>query len=84
MGKILYPCNICMLILRKDVDLAMLDSKKLTNDCKLVRRSDGTIDLVREYSSVRIFDFYWDQGIRIKKIWHAGGSRNPKFQQPEI
>lgn len=73
-----------MNILRKDVDLAMLDAKKLTNDCKLVRRADGTIDLVREYSSVRIFDFYWDQGIRIKKIWHAGGSRNPKFQQPEI
>jgi hypothetical protein len=73
-----------MEILRKGVDLAELDAKKLTNDCKFVRRSNGTVDLIREYSSVRIFDFYWDQGIRILKIWHAGGTRNPKFQSPEF
>lgn len=73
-----------MLILREDVDLESLNIKKLTNDCKLVRRRDGSVDLVREYSSVRIFDFYWDRGIHISRIWHAGGSRNPKFESPEF
>lgn len=73
-----------MLILREDVDLESLNTKKLTNDCKLVRRRNGSIDLVREYSSVRIFDFYWDRGIRISRIWHAGGTRNPKFESPEF
>lgn len=73
-----------MLILREDVDLESLNRKRLTNDCKLVRRRDGSVDLVREYSSVRIFDFYWDRGIRISRIWHAGGSRNPKFESPEF
>jgi hypothetical protein len=73
-----------MLILREDVDPTTLNIRNLTNDCKFVRRADGSIDLVREYSSVRIFDHYWDRGILIKKIWHTGGTRNPKFQQPEF
>lgn len=72
------------MVLRENVDLTDLDSRKLTNDCKLVGRSNGTVDLVKEFSSVRIFDHYWDRGIQIKKIWHAGGSRNPKTQQPEF
>lgn len=73
-----------MLILKEDVDLASMNPRSLTNDCKFVLRSSGEIDLVREYSSVRIFDFYWDRCIKIQKIWHAGGTRNPKFQQPEF
>ena len=73
-----------MLILKEDVDLATLQVRKLTNDCKFVRRATGEIDLVREYSSVRIFDYYWDRGIKILRIWHSGGIRNPKFQQPEF
>jgi len=72
-----------MQVLREDVDLATMNAKTLTNDCKLVRKANGEIDLVREYSSVRVFDHYWDRGIKITKIWHAGGTRNPKFQQPE-
>jgi hypothetical protein len=73
-----------MQILREDVDLAMVDPKKLTNDCKFVRRASGEIDLVRSYSSVKIFDYYWDRGIKILRIWHSGGTRNPKFQEPEL
>ena len=73
-----------MLILKEDVDLADLNVKLLTNDCKFVRRTTGEIDLVRGYSSVKIFDYYWDRGIKILKIWHSGGTRNPKFQQPEF
>ena len=73
-----------MQILRENVDLAMVDPKKLTNDCKFVRRASGEIDLVRSYSSVKIFDYYWDRKIKILKIWHSGGTRNPKFQEPEL
>jgi len=73
-----------MLILREDVNPRTFDVRGLTNDCKFVRRKNGDVDLVREYSSVRIFDWYWDRGIALSKIWHAGGTRNPKFQQPEF
>ena len=73
-----------MIILREDVDLTTLNVRNLTNDCKFVRRQTGEIDLVREYSSVRIFDYYWDRGIHILRIWHTGGTRNPKFQKPEF
>jgi len=73
-----------MQILREDVDLTTLNPRNLTNDCKIVQRASGEVDLVREYSSVRIFDYYWDRGIKLKAILHAGGTRNPKFQQPDI
>lgn len=73
-----------MQILKEDVDVTAIQSNGLTNDCKFVHREDGTIDLVRGYSSVRIFDTYWDKGLKITKIEHAGGSKNPKCQQPEF
>jgi hypothetical protein len=73
-----------MQLLRSDLDPKEINPRNLTNDCKYVERVNGRVDLVKEFSSVRIFDHYWDQGIRIKRIWHAGGTRNPKFQQPEI
>jgi hypothetical protein len=73
-----------MKILKEDVDLTHINPRNLTNDCKFVRRATGEIDLVRCYKSVSIFDYYWDRGIKILKIWHAGGSRNPKFQSPEF
>jgi len=73
-----------MKILKEDIDLASLQPRNLTNDCKLVRRGTGEIDLVRSHKSVSIFDYYWDRAIPILKIWSAGGTRNPKFQEPEI
>jgi hypothetical protein len=73
-----------MLILKEDIDLAVINPRNLTNDCKFVHKESGEIDLVRECNSVRIFDYYWDRSIKILKIWHAGGTRNPKFQQPEF
>jgi hypothetical protein len=73
-----------MKVLCENVEVEALDVKLLTNDCKFVRKSSGKVDLVRCYSSVRIFDFYWDLGIKITAIWHAGGIRNPKFQSPEV
>lgn len=73
-----------MQILKEDVDTSKLQTGGLTNDCKFIHRKDGSIDLVRGSSSVRIFDNYWDKGIEITKIEHAGGTRNPKFQSPEF
>jgi hypothetical protein len=73
-----------MQVLREDIDLAAINPRNLTNDCKFVRRATGEIDLVREYSSVKVFDYYWDRGVTILQIWHSGGTRNPKFQQPEF
>ena len=73
-----------MKILKEDIDLATLQPRNLTNDCKLVRRSTGEVDLVRSYKNVSIFDYYWDRGIHILKIWHAEGTRNPKSQEPEL
>jgi hypothetical protein len=73
-----------MKVLKEDVDIAMLVPKKLTNDCKFVRRATGEIDLVRCSKASLIFDYYWDRGIKILKIWHSGGTRNPKFQEPEF
>jgi hypothetical protein len=72
------------MILKEDIDLSSFSVKGLTNDCKFVRKKYGEVDLVREYSSVKVFDHYWDRGVKIEKIWHAGGSRNPKFQEPEF
>jgi hypothetical protein len=73
-----------MKVLKEDVDLATLVPRNLTTDCKFVRRATGEIDLVRCYKVVQIFDYYWDRGIKILKIWHSGGTRNPKFQEPEF
>jgi hypothetical protein len=73
-----------MKILKEDIDLATLQPRNLTNDCKLVRRETGEIDLVRSHRMVAIFDYYWDRGIKILRIWSAEGTRNPKFQEPEI
>jgi hypothetical protein len=72
-----------MIVLAEDIDLANVSNQTLTNDCKFVRRATGEVDIVRCYKSVQVFDYYWDRGIKIVKIWHAGGIRNPKFQDPE-
>lgn len=73
-----------MQLLCENVEIAAIEPRTLTNDCKFVRKASGAVDLVRGYSSVKIFDHYWDRGVKIVKIWHAGGTRNPKFQQPEV
>lgn len=71
-------------VLQEDIDPAILDRKGLTNDCKLVTHQDGQVDIVRCWKAVDIFDYYYDRCIKLKDIRHAGGSKNPKFQQPEI
>ena len=43
---------------------------------------DGTIDIARGASMVKIFDYYHDKGKRITAIEVSGGQRNPKLQEP--
>lgn len=69
-------------IVAQDVQLWEVDPKKLTTDCYTIIRKDGIVDIVRG-KMVRIFDHYHDLGIRLQKIEHSGGCRNPKFQEPE-
>jgi len=73
-----------MKILKENVEVSQVNPRNLTTDCKFVSRSTGEVDIVRSYSSVRIFDYYWDRSIKITRIWHTGGTRNPKFQEPEV
>lgn len=70
-------------ILREDVDPGGIHPRDLTTDCYFVRRADGQVDVARG-AMVRIFDTYHDLGIALRRIWHAGGRRNPKFQEPEL
>ena len=73
-----------MKILKKDVEISEINPRNLTTDCKFVSRTTGEIDLVCAKAMVHVFDDYWDRGVKITRIWHAGGTRNPKFQQSEI
>ena len=54
----------------------------MTTDCHFVHKSDGTIDIVRGVSMVKIFDYYHDKGQRITKIEVSGGQLNPKLNKP--
>lgn len=71
-------------MLVEDIDPNSLNLKKLTNDCYLVVRKNGRKDIVRAKKMVDVFDFYHDLGISLSKIDFAGGTRNPKFQEPEL
>jgi hypothetical protein len=73
-----------MKVLKEDICTADVNPKNLTTDCKFVKRETGEVDLVRAKAMVHVFDYYWDRAIKILKIWHAGGTRNPKFMEPEI
>jgi len=69
-------------VLREDVDPSSIRPKDLTTDCYYVHRADGQIDLARAGKMVEVFDVYHDLGIFLKRIKHAEGRRNPKFQEP--
>jgi hypothetical protein len=73
-----------MKILKEDVKVSQIAPRGLTTDCKFVQRASGEIDLVKAHAMVHVFDYYWDRGIKVTRIWHSGGTRNPKFQEPEF
>mgnify|MGYP003145398276 FL=1 len=69
-------------ILKEDIIPSDVPSKEMTTDCHFVSRQDGTIDIVRGVSMVKIFDHYHDKGLKITKIEVAGGQLNPKLCDP--
>ena len=71
-------------ILKEDVIPSDIHSKQMTTDCHFVTREDGTIDVARGVSMVKIFDHYHDKKIKITKIDVSGGQLNPKMQEPSL
>lgn len=73
-------------VVAEHVDLPSLDTGYLTNNVYAIRyKEDGRewVDLVQG-KMVDAFDVYYDLGMEVKRIWHAGGRRNPKFQECEL
>ena len=71
-------------ILKEDVIKNDIPSKQLTTDCHFVTRENGTVDVVRGVTMVKIFDHYHDKKIKITKIEVSGGQLNPKMQEPKL
>ena len=71
-------------ILLEEIDPSAIDSSTLTNDCMFVYLENGRVDMVRAKAMVHVFDTFHDAGFKVKAITHCGGSRNPKFQEPEF
>jgi hypothetical protein len=71
-------------VIAQDVHLSDIEPKNLTNDCYVVVRKDGVIDVIKARRMVDIFDHYYDLGILLKSIDFSGGRRNPKLQEPEM
>ena len=71
-------------ILKEDVIQKDILSKQMTTDCHFVHRENGTVDVVRGESMVKIFDHYHDKKIKITKIEVSGGQLNPKLQEPTL
>lgn len=69
-------------VIAQNIQLWEIDPKRLTTDCYTVIHKDGTVDVVKG-KMVSIFDQYHDAGIKLQKIEHSGGVRNPKNQEPE-
>lgn len=71
-------------IVKEDVDPSGIHPRSLTTDCYYVHHKSGQIDIARAGRMVDVFDEYYDRGILLKRIKHAEGRRNPKFQDPEL
>ena len=71
-------------IIKEDVIPNDILSKQMTTDCHFVTREDGTIDVTRGVSMVKIFDHYHDKKIKITRIDVSGGQLNPKMQEPTL
>lgn len=71
-------------IVAEGVNLYDINPKKLTSDCMTVIRMDGVVDVVRGQRMVDVFDFYYDLGIRAKKIEYCGGMLNPRIHKPSL
>jgi hypothetical protein len=82
------PSGVKIKIIGEHVDLTALDKGCLTNNVYAIRYAEEDsdrewVDLVQG-RMVDIFDAYYDIGCSVRRIWHAGGTRNPKFQTSEL
>ncbi len=71
-------------VLKEDITISEINPSDLTTDCMFVYMMDGTIDVVRSQSMVKIFDEYHDNKKRVVKIDFTGGRLNPKTQTPRL
>ena len=71
-------------VLKEDITISEINPSDLTTDCMFVYMRDGTIDVVRAQSMVKIFDEYHDNKKRVVKIDFSGGRLNPKTQTPRL
>jgi ribulose kinase len=71
-------------IIKENVIPNDIPIKDLTSDCHFVTRICGQVDVVRGVGMVKIFDYYYDKGIKIKAIDVSGGQRNPKLMEPAL
>ena len=71
-------------VVAENVNLYDIVPGSLTSDCHTVIRKDGTVDVVRAYKMVDIFDLYYDLGVGIQKIKQSGGALNPRLQSSEV
>ena len=69
-------------VLKEDIIPTDVPARQMTTDCHFVHRTDGKIDIVRGQSMVKIFDYYYDKGLKLSKIEVAGGQLNPKLCEP--
>lgn len=83
-GKQMARTGAKVKVVAEGINLYEIDPRKLTSDCMTVIRRDGIVDVVRAYKMVDVFDFYYDLGIKLKKILLSGGVLNPKTQKPLI
>jgi hypothetical protein len=73
-------------VIAEHADLPALDERFLTNNIyAILYEEDGKewVDLVQG-RMVDVFDAYYDLGYGVRRIWHAGGRRNPKTQECEL
>ena len=71
-------------VIKENVTVSEINLADLTTDCLFVHLEDGTTDIVRSYSRVKIFDEYYDAGKRITRMDFSGGRLNPKTQNPRL
>ena len=71
-------------VLKEDIVTSDVLKKEMTSDCHFVHLDNGSIDIARGHSMVKIFDYYHDKGKKVTCIEVAGGQLNPKLQEPII
>ena len=73
-----------IIIVKENVKVSIINLKDLTTDCHYVYYGDDKVDIVRAQTMAMIFDYYYDKGIKLKKIEVSGGKLNPKLCKPTL